>query len=79
MANPNKAKAESGIMRWVDDRFPATQMMQDHLTKYHAPKNFNSSIFGVALVLVNQILTGVWLTMPILCRRCVCLRRVHHA
>ena len=41
MANPNKAKAESGIMRWVDDRFPATQMMQDHLTKYYAPKNFN--------------------------------------
>ena len=66
MANPNKAKAESGIMRWVDDRFPATQMMQDHLTKYYAPKNFNFFyIFGVLalLVLVNQILTGVWLTM----------------
>ncbi len=66
MANPNKAKAESGIMRWVDDRFPATQMMQDHLTKYYAPKNFNFFyLFGVLalLVLINQILTGVWLTM----------------
>ncbi|MDR5905484.1 cytochrome bc complex cytochrome b subunit [Franzmannia qiaohouensis] len=66
MANPNKAKAEKGLMRWVDDRFPATQMVQDHLTKYYAPKNFNFFyIFGVLalLVLVNQILTGVWLTM----------------
>ncbi|MBD3897386.1 cytochrome bc complex cytochrome b subunit [Halomonas sp. ML-15] len=66
MANPNKAKAEKGLMRWVDDRFPATQMIQDHLTKYYAPKNFNFFyIFGVLalLVLVNQILTGVWLTM----------------
>ena len=66
MANPNKAKAEKGLMRWVDDRFPATQMVQDHLTKYYAPKNFNFFyIFGVLalLILVNQILTGVWLTM----------------
>ena len=66
MANPNKAKAEKGLMRWVDDRFPATQMVQDHLTKYYAPKNFNFFyIFGVLalLVLINQILTGVWLTM----------------
>ena len=66
MGNPNRVKAERGIMRWVDDRFPATQMMQDHLTKYYAPKNFNFLyIFGVLalLVLVNQILTGVWLTM----------------
>lgn len=66
MANPNKAKADSGLMRWVDDRFPATQMMQDHLTKYYAPKNFNFLyLFGVLalLILINQILTGVWLTM----------------
>ncbi len=66
MGNPNRVKAERGIMRWVDDRFPATQMMQDHLTRYYAPKNFNFLyIFGVLalLVLVNQILTGVWLTM----------------
>lgn len=66
MANPNKAMAEKGIMRWVDERFPATQMVQDHLTKYYAPKNFNFFyLFGVLalLVLINQILTGVWLTM----------------
>lgn len=66
MGNPNKAKAERGLMRWVDDRFPATQMWQDHLSKYYAPKNFNFwYFFGslALLVLVNQILTGVWLTM----------------
>lgn len=66
MGNSNRAKAESGIMRWIDDRFPATQMWQDHLSKYYAPKNFNFwYFFGslALLVLVNQILTGVWLTM----------------
>jgi ubiquinol-cytochrome c reductase cytochrome b subunit len=66
MANPNKSKAESGVMRWIDDRFPATQMWEDHLSKYYAPKNFNFwYFFGslAMLVLVNQILTGIWLTM----------------
>ncbi|ODC02686.1 cytochrome B [Terasakiispira papahanaumokuakeensis] len=66
MGNSNRAKAESGIMRWIDDRFPATQMWQEHLSKYYAPKNFNFwYFFGslALLVLVNQILTGVWLTM----------------
>ncbi|QTF94039.1 cytochrome bc complex cytochrome b subunit [Halomonas sp. BM-2019] len=66
MGNPNKVKAEKGLMRWVDDRFPATQMVQDHLTKYYAPRNFDFwYFFGslALLLLVNQILTGVWLTM----------------
>jgi ubiquinol-cytochrome c reductase cytochrome b subunit len=41
-------------------------MMREHLTEYYAPKNFNFWYFfgGLAiLVLVNQILTGIWLTM----------------
>lgn len=66
MGNPNRAKAEKGLMRWIDDRFPATQMWEDHLSKYYAPKNFNFwYFFGslALLVLVNQILTGIWLTM----------------
>ncbi|MFK7160960.1 cytochrome bc complex cytochrome b subunit [Marinospirillum sp. MEB164] len=66
MGNPNRVKAEKGLMRWIDDRFPATQMWQDHLSKYYAPKNFNFwYFFGslALLVLVNQILTGIWLTM----------------
>jgi ubiquinol-cytochrome c reductase cytochrome b subunit len=41
-------------------------MWEDHLSKYYAPKNFNFFYFFgslALLVLVNQILTGIWLTM----------------
>jgi len=51
---------------WVDDRFPATKMWKEHLSEYYAPKNFNFwYFFGslALLILVNQIVTGIWLTM----------------
>ncbi|MEQ3691999.1 MAG: cytochrome b N-terminal domain-containing protein [Thalassolituus sp.] len=54
------------IMAWIDDRLPVTQTYEKHMSKYYAPKNFNFwYFFGVLsmLMLVNQILTGVWLTM----------------
>jgi ubiquinol-cytochrome c reductase cytochrome b subunit len=66
MGNPNTSKAEKGLMGWIDARFPATKMWEEHLSKYYAPKNFNFwYIFGslALLILVNQILTGIWLTM----------------
>ncbi|MDC9725373.1 MAG: cytochrome bc complex cytochrome b subunit [Gammaproteobacteria bacterium] len=53
-------------MGWVDARFPATKMWEDHLSKYYAPKNFNFwYFFGslAMLVLVLQIVTGIFLTM----------------
>ncbi len=56
----------SKFMAWIDARFPATKMFEDHLSKYYAPKNFNFLYFFgslALLVLVNQIVTGVWLTM----------------
>ncbi|MBF8721449.1 MULTISPECIES: cytochrome b [Pseudomonas] len=56
----------SKFMDWIDARFPATKMWEDHLSKYYAPKNFNFFYFFgslALLVLVNQIVTGVWLTM----------------
>jgi len=56
----------SKFMDWIDPRFPATKMWEDHLSKYYAPKNFNFLYFFgslALLVLVNQIVTGVWLTM----------------
>ncbi len=56
----------SKLMAWIDARFPATKMWEDHLSKYYAPKNFNFFYFFgslALLVLVNQILTGIWLTM----------------
>jgi ubiquinol-cytochrome c reductase cytochrome b subunit len=56
----------SSLMGWVDARFPATKMWEDHLSKYYAPKNFNFwYFFGslALLVLVLQIVTGIFLTM----------------
>jgi ubiquinol-cytochrome c reductase cytochrome b subunit len=63
MAN---TQGTTGVVGWIDERFPLTKMMREHLTEYYAPKNFNFWYFfgGLAiLVLVNQILTGIWLTM----------------
>ncbi len=51
---------------WVDARFPLMKMWNEHLAQYYAPKNFNFwYYFGslLLLVLVIQILTGIWLTM----------------
>ena len=57
---------KGGFLKWIDDRFPWTETMMLHATEYYASKNFNWwYIFGVLalLVLVMQILTGVFLTM----------------
>lgn len=51
---------------WVDARFPLSEGVKNHLTEYYAPKNFNFwYYFGslALLVLVLQILTGIFLTM----------------
>ena len=54
------------VMKWVDARLPVTEAYEKHLSKYYAPKNFNFwYLMGVLslVVLVNQLLTGIWLTM----------------
>jgi len=54
------------FIEWLDARFPATKVWKEHISEYYAPKNFNFwYIFGglAIVVLVNQILTGIWLTM----------------
>jgi ubiquinol-cytochrome c reductase cytochrome b subunit len=54
------------FMNWIDERFPATKVWNEHLAQYYAPKNFNFwYFFGslALLVLVNRIVTGVWLAM----------------
>ncbi|MEX2525486.1 MAG: cytochrome bc complex cytochrome b subunit [Gammaproteobacteria bacterium] len=51
---------------WIDERFPLMQQWNEHLAQYYAPKNFNFwYFFGslALLVLVIQIVTGIWLTM----------------
>lgn len=55
-----------GLRDWVDARLPITRAWNTHMGEYYAPKNFNFwYYFGVfsLLVLVNQLLTGIWLTM----------------
>jgi ubiquinol-cytochrome c reductase cytochrome b subunit len=55
-----------GLVNWVDDRFPMTETWRLHLSEYYAPRNFNFwYYFGslAMLVLVIQIVTGIFLTM----------------
>jgi len=54
------------LMAWIDERFPATKMWNDHLAQYYTPKNFNFWYFFGSLalmVLVIQIISGIFLTM----------------
>ncbi len=54
------------LMNWVDERFPLTSSYKAHLSEYFAPKNFNFwYFFGslALLVLVIQIVSGIFLTM----------------
>jgi Cytochrome b subunit of the bc complex len=56
----------TGLWRWVDARLPVQRAWDTHMGKYYAPKNFNFwYFFGVLslVVLVNQLVTGIWLTM----------------
>ncbi|MGR8949898.1 MAG: cytochrome b [Gammaproteobacteria bacterium] len=59
-------KQLTGLRDWVDARFPLMKLWNEHLAEYYAPKNFNIWYFFGALailVLVIQIVTGIWLTM----------------
>ena len=54
------------LIGWIDERLPIVNAFEKHMSKYYAPKNFNVwYVFGVLsmVVLVNQLLTGIWLTM----------------
>ncbi|MCG6861102.1 MAG: cytochrome b N-terminal domain-containing protein [Chromatiaceae bacterium] len=56
----------SGFLGWIDERFPLTKVWKEHLSEYYAPKNFNFWYFMgslAMLVLVLQIVTGIWLAM----------------
>ncbi|MGO1540498.1 MAG: cytochrome b [Luteimonas sp.] len=60
-------RTANGAMDWVNERAPALMpMYRKHMSEYYAPKNFNIwYIFGVlsTVILVNQIVTGIFLTM----------------
>ena len=54
------------MIGWIDQRFPLTALWRTQVAEYYAPKNFNFwYYFGslAMLVLVNQLVTGIFLTM----------------
>ncbi|PVZ71886.1 cytochrome b [Pelagibaculum spongiae] len=56
----------NGLMTWLNQRLPVTDKWNQHLAQYYAARNLNFWYFFGSLsllVLVNQLLTGVWLTM----------------
>ncbi len=58
--------AATGFLGWIDQRFPLLKVWNEHLAQYYAPKNFNFWYFFGSLslmVLVIQLVSGVWLTM----------------
>ena len=66
MAETSHKSRISRFVAWIDERIPLTETLERHATKYYAPKNFNFwYYFGIlaTLMLVIQILTGIWLTM----------------
>jgi len=61
-----KTVTTTGLLGWIDNRFPLTKMYKEHLSEYYAPKNFNLWYFFGSLamvVLALQIITGIFLTM----------------
>ena len=65
MAN-NTHQESKNLVGWIDARFPLSSTLKAHVTEYYAPKNFNFWYFFGALatlILVIQILTGIFLTM----------------
>ena len=66
MAGAENKVGTTGLLGWIDARFPLTKMIREHATEYYAPKNFNFwYYFGVLslIVLILQIVTGIFLTM----------------
>jgi ubiquinol-cytochrome c reductase cytochrome b subunit len=61
-----RTTTEIGVLGWIDQRFPVVDFWNKHAGRYWTPKNFNFwYYFGVlsGVVLVNQLVTGIWLTM----------------
>ena len=64
--NTKKLENDNKLLSWLDERFPYSETMKEHITEYYASKNFNVwYVFGVLamVVLVIQLLTGIFLTM----------------
>lgn len=56
----------NGLLNWIDSRFPLVSTWKNHASGYYAPKNLNFFYYFGSLamvVLLNQLVTGLWLTM----------------
>ena len=67
-AAPESADGSKGgsLIGWIDQRFPLTKLWKEQVAEYYAAKNFNFwYYFGslAMLVLVMQLVTGIFLTM----------------
>ena len=63
---PSSEPQAGSLLGWIDRRYPLISTWNAHVAEYYAPKNFNFWYFFGSLaliVLVVQILTGLWLTM----------------
>jgi len=68
MAKPAStlSRQVDAVGSWIDQRIPISSFWKAHISEYYAPKNFNIMYFFgslAMLVLVNQIVTGIFLTM----------------
>jgi ubiquinol-cytochrome c reductase cytochrome b subunit len=66
MAAVPESTGSNGFIGWIDKRFPLTALWRSQVSEYYAPKNFNFwYYFGslAMLILVNQLVTGIFLTM----------------
>src|SRR5688572_24397202 len=64
-SNTGRSRVQA-LVAWIDARLPLTPLFKKHVTEYYAPKNFNFCYYFGALasvVLVLQIVTGIFLTM----------------
>src|SRR3546814_14388516 len=61
------SRTANNLWDWVNERAPGMMpVYRKHMSEYYAPKNFNFWYYMgslALLVLVNQILTGIFLTM----------------
>src|SRR6202034_3167642 len=64
--SPGARPEKKGFLGWLNKRLPIDEFVKTQLTGYYAPKNFNIwYFFGslALLVLVLQLVTGIFLTM----------------
>ncbi|MEL6967381.1 MAG: cytochrome b N-terminal domain-containing protein [Pseudomonadota bacterium] len=66
MSGPSSYQPSNGFTKWIDARLPLPRLMYDSFVSYPVPRNLNNFYtFGgiLMVVLVSQIITGVWIAM----------------